>query len=84
MANLHSPHSPETIDEADVKRLIAQLEQDSPSTDDKKLTTKVQQSDLFVVSLLREAGTKFKTIRDFFGWGPKNRSATNPAASIRT
>jgi hypothetical protein len=66
MTNAHTPHSPETIDEADVKRLIQQLEQDSLSAADKKLITKVLQSYLFVASLLRETGTKVKTIRDFF------------------
>lgn len=71
MANVHSPHSPETIDEADVKRLIVQLEQDALSADDKKLITKVLQSYLFVASLMRETGTKLKTIRDFFWVGPE-------------
>lgn len=68
MTETHTPHSPQTINEADVKRLIVQLEQDALSAEDKKLITKVLQSYLFVAGLMRETGTKLKTVRDFF-WG---------------
>lgn len=69
MTNVHTPHSPETINEADVKRLIVQMEHDALSAEDKKLITKVLQSYLFVAGLMRETGTKFKTVRDFFWAG---------------
>lgn len=73
MINMQTPHSPETINEADVKRLILQLEQDALSTDDKKLITKVLQSYLFVAGLTKETGIRLKAIRDFFGVGAKKQ-----------
>ena len=69
MANTNSPHSPETLSEGDVRRLIEQVEQNALSADDQRLIVKVLQSYIFVANMLRETGTKLKTVRDFFWAG---------------
>ncbi|CBL43780.1 hypothetical protein HDN1F_01970 [gamma proteobacterium HdN1] len=73
MANTPTARSLEMMDETEMERLIVQLEQDALSTDEKARIIRVLRSYYFAARLLKEAGTKLKTIRDFFSEGAQKQ-----------